>query len=155
MATASSSEVRNASATWRSHDLATMHATGAPAPIRLARTSSFSALTPARRVEPNATNVAVSSVSFFFGPREELDVLGIGTRPATLDEADPQVVELLGHAQLVVDGERQALLLTAVPEDGVEDVHGLEEGRATMKSSRMRAVRLVRRACGAPPWLWV
>ena len=65
MATASSSDVRSASATWRSQDLATMQATGAPASMRLANTSSFSGLTPARRVEPKATSVAVPSCSSF------------------------------------------------------------------------------------------
>ena len=63
MATASSSEVRSASATWRSQVLATMQATGAPASMRLARTASSSGRTPARRVEPKATRVAVESVS--------------------------------------------------------------------------------------------
>ena len=63
MATASSRDVRRASATWRSQALATMQATGAPASTRLARTASSSALAPALRVEPNATKVAVSSDS--------------------------------------------------------------------------------------------
>ena len=35
------------------------------------------------------------------------------------------MVELLGHPQLVVDREGQALLLAAVAQDGVEDVDGL------------------------------
>ncbi len=59
------------------------------------------------------------------GPREELDVLGVRAGPAALDEGDTEVIELLGDAQLVVDGERQALLLAAVPQNGVEDVDGL------------------------------
>ena len=59
------------------------------------------------------------------GPREELDILGVGPGPATLNERDPEVVELLGNAELVVDGEREALLLAAVPQNGVEDVDGL------------------------------
>ena len=39
------------------------------------------------------------------GPGEELVVLGVGARPAPLDERDSEEVELLGDAQLVVDGE--------------------------------------------------
>ena len=56
------------------------------------------------------------------GPAEELLVLGVGARPAALDVLDTEVVELLGDPQLVVDGERQALLLAAVPQGGVVDV---------------------------------
>ena len=59
------------------------------------------------------------------GPREELDVLGVGAGPAPLNEGDPEVVELLGDAELVVDREREALLLAAVAQNGVEDVDGL------------------------------
>ena len=125
MATASSSDVRSASATWRSHDLATMQTTGAPASTRLASTASSSGLTPARRVEPKATSVAVAERQLLLGPGEELDVLGVGAGPASLDEGDPEVVELLGHPELVVDRERQALLLAAVAQDGVEDVDRL------------------------------
>ena len=88
MATASSSEVRSASATWRSHDLATMQATGAPASTRLARTASVSGFTPARRVDPKATSVAVLERQLLLGPGEELDVLGVGPGPAALDVGD-------------------------------------------------------------------
>ena len=35
------------------------------------------------------------------------------------------MIELLGHPELVVDGERQPLLLAAVAQDGVEDVDRL------------------------------
>ena len=58
-----------------------------------------------------------------FGERalEELDVLGVGTRPPTLDEVHAEVVELLGDAQLVVDRGRHALHLEAVAQRGVED----------------------------------
>ena len=77
MATASSSDVRSASATWRSQDFATMQATGAPASIRLASTASSSGLTPARRVEPNATSVAVPSVSSFLARAKNSTSLGL------------------------------------------------------------------------------
>ena len=77
MATASSREVRRASATWRSHDLATMQATGAPASTRLARTASVSGFTPARRVDPNATSVALLSVSSFLARAKNSTSLGL------------------------------------------------------------------------------
>ena len=54
---------------------------------------------------------------------EELGVLRVGPRPAALDERDPEVVELLRHPELVVDGQGQSLLLRPVPQGGVEDVH--------------------------------
>jgi hypothetical protein len=57
-------------------------------------------------------------------PSEELLVLGVGTRPPALDELDAEMVELLGHSQLVVHRERQPLLLTAVSKGGVVDVDG-------------------------------
>ena len=63
------------------------------------------------------------------GPLEELDVLGVGAGPTALDEGDAEMVELLGHPQLVVDREGEALLLAAVTEDRVEDVHGLGQVR--------------------------
>ena len=56
------------------------------------------------------------------GPGEELDVLRVGARPAALDELDAEVVELLGDAQLVLDGRRDALDLQAVAQGRVEDL---------------------------------
>jgi hypothetical protein len=35
------------------------------------------------------------------------------------------VIELLRHAELVVDRQREPLLLRSVPESGVEDVDGV------------------------------
>jgi len=63
------------------------------------------------------------------GAGEELGVLGVGAGPATLDEGHSQVVELLGHPQLVVDGQRQTLLLGPVPQRRVEHVHRAGQGR--------------------------
>ena len=56
------------------------------------------------------------------GPGEELDVLGVGAGPAALDEVDPEHVELLGDAQLVLDGGGDPLDLQAVAERRVEDL---------------------------------
>ena len=92
------------------------------ASTRWRRVSSSSARTPARRVEPKATRVARARVQLLRGPGEELGVLRVGAGPAALDERHPEVVELLGHPELVVDGQGQALLLGAVAQGGVEDV---------------------------------
>ena len=46
--------------------------------------------------------------------REQLVVLRIGARPTGFDVVDAEPVELLGDAQLVVDGERDALELAPV-----------------------------------------
>jgi hypothetical protein len=56
---------------------------------------------------------------------KELLVLGVGPRPATFDELHAEMLELLGHPQLVVYGERESLLLAAVAKGGVVDVHRL------------------------------
>ena len=48
------------------------------------------------------------------GPREELGVLRVGARPAALDEADAELVQVPRDGQLVGDREGQALLLRAV-----------------------------------------
>ncbi len=61
-------------------------------------------------------------------PAEELLVLRIGSRPAALDELHPEMVELLGHPQLVVHRERQPFLLAAVAQGGVVDVDRFGQG---------------------------
>ena len=65
-----------------------------------------------------------SSRSSVGGAGEELDVLRVGARPAALDVVHAEEVELLGDAQLVVDGRRDALDLQAVAQRGVEDLDG-------------------------------
>ena len=60
-------------------------------------------------------------VEFALGAGEELDVLRVRARPATFDEVHAEQVELLGDAELVVDGRRDALDLEAVSQCGVED----------------------------------
>ena len=65
---------------------------------------------------------SVSSCSSVRGPPEELLVLRVGAGPAALDVVHAEVVELLGDAQLVVDGERDALDLAAVAQRRVEDL---------------------------------
>ena len=56
------------------------------------------------------------------GAGEELDVLGVGARPPALDVLHAEEVELLGDAQLVLDGGRHPLDLQAVAQGGVEDL---------------------------------
>ena len=71
------------------------------------------------------------------GPPEELLVLRVGARPAALDEVHAEVVELLGDAQLVVDGERHALDLRAVAQGRVEDLDGCRHPRQTCSTQSL------------------
>jgi hypothetical protein len=71
----------------------------------------------AERGEPG-----VPQVQLVDGAAEELGVLGVGARPAALDVADTQTVELSGYRQLVRDRGVEALLLHAVAQGGVVDV---------------------------------
>ena len=114
--------VRSASSTCRSCDFATSVTTPAPLSRSAATSGSSAARTPARRVAPNAASLRVPQVELVAGPAEELGVLGVGARPAALDVADAEVVELPRDVQLVGDGEVEALLLGAVAQGGVVDV---------------------------------
>jgi hypothetical protein len=69
------------------------------------------------------------------GAAEELLVLGVGLRVAALDPRHAEPVELLGDAELVLDGEGDALELGAVAERGVEDVDRRGEGAVYWHSS--------------------
>ena len=74
-------------------------------------------------------------------PLEELGVLRVGSRPSPLDEGHAQMVELLGDPELVVDGQREALLLGAVAQGGVEDVHRFgQDGELEVVAPRRPAV---------------
>ena len=75
----------------------------------------------------------VPEVQLVDGAAEELGVLGVGTRPAALDVADTQPVELPGDRQLVRDRGVEALLLHAVTQGGVVDVE-----RAVQAGDRAR-----------------
>ena len=100
-----------------------MHTALVLASSRCCSVWSSSTLPRGRRVDPKATNVAVVELELGLGAGEELDVLGVGAGPAALDELDAEVVELLGDAQLVVDGRRDTLDLEAVAQRGVEDLN--------------------------------
>ena len=75
---------------------------------------------PSRRAECRQDGVLEPQV--LGRPREEVGVLGDRSRPATLDVADPQVVQVLGDGHLVGHGQAQALLLRTVAQGRVVDV---------------------------------
>ena len=75
---------------------------------------------PAGRAERG--ELRVPEVQFGAGPLEELGVLGDRPGPATLDEADAELVQPPGDGQLVGDGQGQPFLLGAVAQRGVVDV---------------------------------
>ena len=113
---------------------------------RWRRTSSSSAPHPGAPGRAEGHQRGRGQAQLGRGPGEELLVLGVGAGPSALDEGHAEVVELLGHPQLVVDGERQPLLLRAVAQRGVEDVDGLGQDREVEAVAR-RAVVVVAPAC--------
>ena len=62
------------------------------------------------------------------GAGEELDIAGIGARPAAFDVGHAEALELGGDAQLVINGEMNALPLRAVAEGGIIDFDGACHG---------------------------
>ena len=78
------------------------------------------------------------------GAGEELDVLRVGAGPTTLDELDPEQVELFRDAELVVDGRRDALDLQAVAQCGVEDFDVSHEVLPRTERAARRAARRTR-----------
>ena len=77
MATPSSRVVRRASVTWKSHDLPTMQAMGAPACTSASRVGSTSTLPAGRRVDPKATSSAVSKRSSVRARRKNSSSFGL------------------------------------------------------------------------------
>ena len=70
---------------------------------------------------------------------EELGVLRVRARPAALDVAHAEPVELAGDAQLVGDREVEPLLLGAVAQGGVVDVErAVQVHRSSSRSSGFR-----------------
>jgi hypothetical protein len=74
--------------------------------------------------------LGVAEGDLLAGAAEELGVPGDGARPAALDEAHAELVQVTGDGELVGDGEVDALALGAVAERGVEDVEVLAGGLA-------------------------
>ena len=93
------------------------------ASTRCRSVSSLSTLPFTRRVDPNATSVLVVELQLVGRTPEQFVVLRVGAGPARLDEVDAEVVELLGDAQLVLDGERDPLELRPVPQRRVVDLY--------------------------------
>ena len=81
------------------------------------------------------------------GADEELLVLRVGAGPPPLDVGDAQVVELLGHPELVVDGQGEPLLLAAVSQGRVEHVDGLGEA-GQLVAVALGGVTVPGRPCG-------
>ena len=121
MAAPSSSVVCSASSTWYSELFATMHTAAVFASIRLRRVGSSSTLPRGRRVDAERDERRRVEPQLGRRTGEELDVLRVGAGPAALDVVDAEEVELLGDAQLVVDGRGDALDLETVSQCGVED----------------------------------
>ena len=83
-------------------------------------------------------------VEFGGGAPEEFGILGVGPGPATFDEGDAEFVQLLGHAQLVIDRQRQPLLLGTITQCRVEDVHRIRQvGQVEVVASDSRLLVVV------------
>ena len=134
-------------ATWRPASRRRRRCRAAPRPAGRRPPS-----TPARRVAPKAASLACCRSSSSARAAEELGVLGVGARPAALDVAHAELVEVAGDRQLVGDGEVEPLLLGAVAQGGVVDVErrrggpsvfllrSVGSGRATKNLSWVREV---------------
>ncbi len=68
---------------------------------------------------------------------EQLELLGVRGREAGFDQVDPELVEAMGHPQLLFCGQRHPLPLHAVAEGGVVELdmsHAVRVGTATTSS---------------------
>ena len=91
---------------------------------RSARTCGSSAATDAGlagRAESGELRVPQRQLAGGRAAEERL-VLGVGARPAALDETDAEVVEVRGDRELVLDRQRQTFTLRAVAQRRVVDV---------------------------------
>ena len=92
-----------------------------------------------------------SSASSVRRAAEHLVVLRVRARPAGFDEVDAEPVELLGDAQLVVDGERDALELRAVAQRRVVDLDSCLVARCAARGHVAGARCIVVRHARASP----
>ena len=90
----SSSVVRSASSTCRSWDFATSVTTPAPLSRSAATSGSSAAVDAGPPGRAERRELGVPQVELLAGPAEELGVLGVRARPAALDVADAEVVEV-------------------------------------------------------------
>jgi hypothetical protein len=101
---------------------------------------------PRARVIPKATSVAWSSASSPSAARAKNSVsFGFAPGPAALDVGDAELVHRPGDAQLVLDGQADALALGAVTERRVVQVH------AGARSGQRRVTTAVRRHVDPSP----
>ena len=97
--------------------------TGVSAATSSRRLGSSSGRLARWRVLPEGRQLRVLP-ALLAGGREELDVLGVGARPAALDEREAVLVEHPRDAQLVGERERDVLALGAVAEGRVVEGDG-------------------------------
>ena len=112
-----------------------MHTVDVPASTRWRSVSSESTLPLTRRVDAERDERARVERELRRRAPEELVVLRVRAGPAGLDVVDAEPVELLGDAQLVVDGERDALELRAVAQRRVVDLDPGRPARVTYAGS--------------------
>ena len=106
------------SVTWSSHDLPKIVTTGVSAATSSCRFGSSPARV--RAVPGRAERGQLGRLPAHLpGRREELDVLGVGARPAALDVGHAVLVEHPGDAQLVGEREGDVLALRAVAQGRV------------------------------------
>ena len=125
MATASSRVVRSASVTWSFEALATMQTASVLAFTSWRRTSSSSARTPARRVEPNATSVAVDSRSSAGARAKNSSSLGLAPGQPPSMKATPRWSSCSATRSLSSTVSDSPSCWRPVAQRGVEDVDGL------------------------------
>ena len=121
------STITRFSSTWcaapaRHADRATWRRGDDCAPRRDAQQHRIVAAWHRRALRPEGGELRVPQLEIGARSGEELGVLGVGSRPAALDEADAQRVEVAGDRQLVGDRQRHPLALGAVAQRRVVDV---------------------------------
>ncbi len=124
MARFSSGVACRTSRTWSIQLLPKMQTTGVPAATMATRLGSDSARLLRWRVEPKAASRAVLP-----GDRpggfEEVDVLGVGARPAALDVRQAELVQAAGDLDLVGQRDDEALALRSVAQRRVVENYSI------------------------------
>ena len=147
MARFSSGVAPRTSRTWSSQLLPKIVTTGVSAATRASRFGSVSARLVRWRVEPKAARRRVLPVDRL-GGGEEVDVLGVGARPAALDVGEAELVEPARDLDLVGEREDEALALRAVAQRRVVEDHRLAHSAAC--GDRVPSLQRAR-ATRAPP----
>ncbi len=100
---------------------------------------------------PEGDQLRGAELQFARGALEELGVLGIGLGIAALDPAHPEVLELFGDAELVLDGERDPLELCAIAQGRVEDLDRCRQRPEGVVSGHAPTNPCMPRSDRAPP----